>query len=180
MMLTSLDGYTKEEHGGFGWAAPDEEVHSHINALASSFGTYLYGRRKYETMLYWETAHTVPDQPQFVLDWARQWQAAEKIVYSRALAEPRSARTRIEREFEPDAVRRLKADAGHDITVDGPLLAAHAIKAGLVDEFQMIVYPVAVGGGKRFLPDGVRLDLELVEERRFGKGVVLLRCAVRG
>jgi dihydrofolate reductase len=134
----------------------------------------------YETMVYWETAHTVSGQPRFVLDWARQWQAAEKVVYSRTLAEPRSARTRIEREFDPDAVRRLKADVEHDITVDGPELAAQAIRAGLVDEFQMIVCPVVVGSGKRFFPDGVRLDLELVEERRFHKGVIVLRYAVRG
>jgi dihydrofolate reductase len=130
-------------------------------------------------MIYWETAHTMPDQPRFVLDWARQWQAAEKIVYSRTLAEPPSARTRIEREFDPDAVRLLKADAERDISVDGPELAAQAIRAGLVDEFQMIVCPVVVGGGKRFFPDGVRLHLELLEERRFGSGVVVLRYAVR-
>ena len=180
-MLTSLDGYTEDEHGDFGWGAPeDEEVHSYVNELASSVGTYLYGRRMYETMLYWETAHTIPDQPQFVLDWTRQWQAAEKIVYSRTLAEPRSARTRIEREFDPDVIQRLKASIEHDITVDGPELAAQAIRAGLVDEFQMIVCPVVVGGGKRFFPDGVRLDLELVEERRFGNGVVVLRYVVRG
>jgi dihydrofolate reductase len=180
-MLMSLDGYTEDEHGGFGWGAPeDEEVHSYINELAASFGTYLYGRRMYQTMVYWETAHPVPDQPRFVLDWARQWQAAEKIVYSRTLAEPGSARTRIEREFDPDAVRRLKANAEHDITVDGPELTAQAIRAGLVHEFQMIVFPVVVGCGKRFFPDGVRLDLQLVEERRFRKGVVVLRYAVRG
>ncbi|WP_438023958.1 dihydrofolate reductase family protein [Sorangium sp. So ce233] len=180
-MIMSLDGYTEDEHGRFGWGAPeDEEVHSYVNELASSFGTYLYGRRMYETMVYWETAHAVPDQPQFVLDWARQWQAADKIVYSRTLAEPRSARTRNEREFDPDAVRRLKADAERDITVDGPELAAHAMRAGLVDEFQMFVCPAIVGGGKRFFPDGVRLDLELVEERRFRKGVVVLRYAARG
>ena len=178
-MFTSLDGYTEDEHGEFGWGAPeDEEVHSYINELASSVGTYLYGRKIYETMVYWETAHTIPNQPPFVLDWARQWQAAEKVVYSRTLAEPRSARTRIEREFDPDAVRRLKAAADHDITVDGPQLAAQAIRAGLVDEFQLIVCPVVVGGGKRFFPDGVRLDLELVEERRFGNGVVVLRYGV--
>ena len=139
-MLMSLDGYVEDEHGRFGWGAPeDEEVHSYINQLASSVGTYLYGRRRYETMVYRETAHTVPNQPQFVLDWARQWQAAEKIVYSRTLAEPRSVRTRIEREFDPDVVRRLKADVHHDITVDGPELATHALRAGLVDELQMIV-----------------------------------------
>jgi dihydrofolate reductase len=179
-MLTSLDCYVEDEHGGFGWAVPDEEVNSYINELASSFGTYLYGRRMYEAMVYWETAYAVRDHPQFLLDWARLWQAAEKIVYSRTLAEPRSARTRIEREFDPDAVRRLKADAERDITVNGPELAAHALRAGLVDEFQMIVCPVVVGGGKRFFPDGVRSDLELVEERAFRKGVVALRYAVRG
>jgi dihydrofolate reductase len=180
-MFISLDGYTEDEHGRFGWGAPeDEELHSYVNELASSFGTYLYGRRMYETMVYWETAHTVRDQPRFVLDFARQWQAAEKIVYSRTLAEPRSARTRIEREFDSDGVRRLKAEAGHDITVDGPQLAAQAIRAGLVDEFQMIVCPVVVGSGKRFFPDGVLLDLELAEERGFRKSVVVLRYAVRG
>jgi dihydrofolate reductase len=180
-MIMSLDGYVEDEHGDFGWGAPeDEEVHSYINELASSLGTYLYGRRMYETMVYWETAHTIPDQPQFVLDWARQWQAAEKIVYSRTLAGPRSARTRIEREFDPDAIQRLKASAEHDISVDGPELAAQAIRAGLVDEIQMIIVPVVVGGGKRFFPGGVRLNLELVEQRRFGNGVVVLRYAVRG
>ncbi|MGA8429677.1 MAG: dihydrofolate reductase family protein [Candidatus Sulfotelmatobacter sp.] len=180
-MLMSLDGYTEDERGRFGWGAPeDEEVHSYINGLASAFGTYLYGRRMYETMVYWETAHTVPDQPRFVLDFARQWQAAEKVVYSRTLAEPRSARTRIEREFNPEEVHRLKADAEHDLTVDGPELAGQAIRAGLVDEFQMIVCPVVVGVGKRFFPDGVRLDLDLVEERHFPKGIVFLRYAVRG
>jgi dihydrofolate reductase len=180
-MLTSLDGYTEDEHGKFGWGAPeDEEVHAYFNELASSVGTYLYGRRMYETMVYWETAHAVPDQPQVVLDWARQWQAAEKIVYSRTISQPRSARTRIEREFDPNAVRRLKTSAEQDITVDGPGLAAQAIKAGLVDEFQMIVCPVVVGGGKRFFPDGVRMNLDLVADRRFDNGVVVLRYAVRG
>ena len=179
-MLTSLDGYTEDAHGRFGWGAPeDEEVHSYINTLASSLGTYLYGRRMYETMVYWETAQTIPDQPRFVLDWARQWQAAEKIVYSRTLAEPRSARTRVERQFDPDTVQRFTAAAEHDISVDGPELAAQAIRAGIVDEFQMIVCPVLVGGGKRFFPDGVRLDLELLEERRFGSGVLILRYGVR-
>ena len=179
-MIQSLDGYTEDEDGKFGWGAPnDEAVHSYINELASSVGTYLYGRRMYDTMVYWETAHNVPDQPPFVLDWARQWRAAEKIVYSRTLAEPRSERTWIEREFEPEAVRRLKAEAGHDITVDGPELAAHALRAGLVDEIQTIVCPVVVGGGKRFFPEGVRLDLELLETRRFDGGVVVTRYAVR-
>lgn len=178
--MTSLDGYTEDERGAFGWGAPEDEgVHSYINELGSSVGTYLYGRRMYETMVYWETADATPDQPPFIRDWARQWQAAEKIVYSRTLTAPRSARTRIEREFDGDAVRRLKADNPHDITVDGPELAAEAIRLGLIDEFQMIVCPLIVGGGKRFFPHGVRLDLELMEERRFGNAVVVLRYAVR-
>ena len=180
-MLMSLDGYVEDENGRFGWGAPeDPEVHAYINELASAFGTYLYGRRMYETMVYWETAHDAPNMPQFVLDWARQWQAAEKIVYSRTLSEPRSARTRIEREFDPEAVRRLKAEKERDITVDGPELAAQALRAGLVDEIQMIVSPVIVGGGKRFFPDGVRMDLELVETSRFDNGVLVLRHTVRG
>jgi len=179
-MITSLDGYIEDEHGDFSWGAPeDEDEHTYINDLASSVGTYLYGRRMYETMGYWETALTIPDQPPFVRDWARQWQAAEKIVYSRTLAEPRSARTRIEREFDPDAIRRIKADLQHDITVNGPELAAQALRSGLVDELQMIVCPVVVGGGKRLLPDGVRMNLERIEQRGFGNGVVVLRYAVR-
>ncbi len=160
--------------------APDEEVNSYINQLVSLVSTFLYGRRMYESMLYWETAHTVPDLPPFLRDWTRLWQAADKIVYSRTLADPRSVRTRIEREFDPDVVRQLKADASRDITVNGPELAAQALRAGLVDELQMIVFPVVVGGGKRFFPNGVRLDLELLEERRFRKGVVVLRYATRG
>ena len=178
-MIQSLDGYTEDAQGDFSWGAPDEALHTFVNELASSVGTYLYGRRMYETMVYWETAHTLPDQPQHELDWARQWQATEKVVYSRTLAEPRSARTRIEREFDPEAVRRLKAGAAHDLTVDGPGLAEQALRAGLVDEIQLIVCPVVVGGGKRFFPKDVRLNLELLEERRFSSGVVVLRYAVR-
>jgi dihydrofolate reductase len=130
-------------------------------------------------MVYWETADAAPDQPQVILDWARQWKAAEKVVYSRTLTEPRSARTRIEREFEPDQVRQLKAEAPHDLTVDGPELASHAMRAGLIDEIQMIVCPVIVGGGKRFFPDRVRVNLDLEGERRFRNGVVVLRYAAR-
>lgn len=180
-MIMSLDGYTEDAQGNFGWGAPeDPAVHTYINELASSVGTYLYGRRMYETMVYWETAHTIPDQPPFVLDWARQWQAAEKVVYSRTLTEPRSARTHIEREFDPAAIKQLKTASAHDITVDGPELAAAALRAGLVDEIQPIVCPVIVGGGKRFYPDGLHLDLELAEERRFANGVVVFRYRVRG
>jgi dihydrofolate reductase len=179
-MLMSVDGCVEEEHGRFDWAAPDEEVFSYITQLTSSAGTHLYGRRMYETMIYWETAHTVPNQTQVELDWARQWQAAEKIVYSRTLAEPHSLRTRIEREFDPEVVRQLKADVRHDIAVAGPELAAQALRADLVDEVQMFICPAVVGGGKRFFPDGVRLKLELVDEHRFRNGVVFLRYVVRG
>jgi len=180
IMNTSLDGYVEDAQGDFGWTPPNKEVNSYINELASPVGTYLYGRRMYEAMVYWEAAYAEHDLPQYLLDWAPQWQAAEKIVYSRTLAEPRSARTRIEREFDPDAVRRLKAEADKDITVNGPELAAHALRAGLVDELQMIVHPVIVGGGKPFFPDGVRLNLELIEARTFRQGVVALRYTVRG
>src|SRR5215510_3677041 len=174
-MLMSLDGYVEDEHGRFDFVAPDDEVNSYINQLVSSVGTFLYGRRMYEAMVYWETAHTVPNLPQFLRDWTRLWQAAEKIVYSRTLAEPRSVQTRIERKFDPDVVRQLKADASQDITVKGPELAAQALRAGLVDELQMIVFPVVLGAGKRFFPDRVRLKLELLDERRFRNGVVVLR-----
>jgi dihydrofolate reductase len=181
MMNISIDGYIQDEHDRFDWTAPkDEEVHTWIFAHVSSFGTCLYGRRVYETMVYWETAHTILDQPQFILDFARQWQAAEKIVYSRTLAAPRSARTRIERTFDPHAVRLLKANAESDIAVAGPELAAQAIHAGLVDELQMRVCPVLIGGGKRYFPSGVRLELELLEERKFRSGDMFLRYAVRG
>lgn len=180
-MLMSLDGYVEDESGDFSWGAPeDDALHAYINELAAPVGTYLYGRRMYETMVFWETAHTLPDLPPVELDWARQWQAAEKVVYSTTLAEPRSARTRIERSFDPDAVRRLVAAAERDVTVDGPQLAAQALRAGLVDEIQMYLNPVVVGGGKPFFPDGVRLNLELIDERRFDSGVVVLRYAVRG
>lgn len=178
-MLTSLDGYTEDDQGDFSWATPDEELHSFLNELTSSVGTFLYGRRMYDTMVYWETADKIPDQPDFVLTWARQWQEAEKIVYSRTLAKPRSSRTRIKREFDPDEVRHLKAGLKHDVTVDGPELAASAIRAGLVGEVHQVIYPVIVGGGKRFFPNGVRLDLELKDERRFANGVVALQYTVR-
>ncbi len=172
--ITSLDGYVADENGNFDWAAPDEEVHRFVNDLERPIGTYLYGRRIYETMVYWETAHTLPDQPPFIQDFAGIWQAADKIVYSKALETPSSARTRIERDFDPEAVRQMKAAAERDITVGGPDLAAQAIKAGLVDEYHLFLTPIIVGGGKQSLPDNVRLELELLDERRFGNGVVHL------
>lgn len=178
-MITSLDGYISGPDGSFGWGAPDEELHSFANEMASSFGTYLYGRNMYETMVFWETAHTIPDAPQYVLDFARTWQTANKIVYSSTLDTVESDRTRIERSFEPEAVRALKAESELDLTIDGPTLAAQAIHAGLVDEYQLIIAPVIVGGGKRFFPDGASVDLELLDERRFASGVVYLRYAAK-
>ena len=176
--ITSLDGYIEDEDGNFDWAAPDEEVHAFVNHLERSVGTYLYGRRMYETMVYWETAHTLPDEPPVFRQYTEIWQAADKIVYSKSLATVSSDRTRIERDFDPDAVRELKASAVRDISVGGPDLAAHAIKAGLVDEFQFFVSPIVVGGGKPSLPSNARFKLELIDERRFGNGVVYTRYRV--
>ena len=178
-MITSLDGYVSDLDGNFGWGAPDEESHEFVSEQMRSVGAYLYGRRMYQTMVYWATAHTVPDQPPYILEYARIWQATDKIVYSTTLNEVASERTRIERTFDPEAVRKLKAEAELDITVDGPHLAAHAIRAGLVDEYQLFVGPAIVGGGNRFFPGDVRVDLELLDERRFRNGVVHLRYGVK-
>ena len=172
--ISSLDGYVADEDGNFDWSAPDEEVHAFINHLERPIGTYLYGRRMYEVMVFWETVHTLADQPPFSQDYAEIWQAADKIVYSRTLDTVSSARTRIERDFDPEAVRQLKARAERDITVGGPDLAAQAISAGLVDEYHLFLSPVVVGGGKPSLPDKVRVEIELLDERRFGNGVVHL------
>lgn len=172
--IASLDGYVEDAHGGFAWAAPDDEVHTFVNDLERPVGTYLYGRRMYETMRYWETAHTLPDLPSVARAFAEMWQAADKIVFSRTLASASSARTRIEREFDPDLVRRLKTSAEHDLTVGGAELAGQAIRAGLVDELHLLAVPALVGGGKRALPRDVRADLELTDTRRFAGGVVYL------
>ena len=173
--ITSLDGYVADEDGRFDWAAPDEEVHAFVNVLERQVGTYLYGRRMYEVMVYWETARTVADRPSVERDYAEIWQAADKIVYSTTLDTASSTRTRIERAFDPDTVRQMKATAGRDISVGGPGLAAQAIRARLVDELHLFVVPAVVGGGTRALPDNVRLDLDLVDQRRFAGGVVHLR-----
>jgi dihydrofolate reductase len=173
--LVSLDGYVTDRDGKFEWAAPDEEVHAFVNDLQRPVGTYLYGRRLYETMTCWETDPTLAAQSEVMRDFADQWQAAEKIVYSTTLEQASTDRTRIEQSFSPDRVRELKASAGHDLTVGGPELAAHAIKAGLVDEYQLFVVPTATGGGKRLFPDGVGMNLDLLEQRRFGNGMVYLR-----
>jgi dihydrofolate reductase len=172
--IASLDGYVADVDGNFDWAVPDEEVHTFINDLERPVGTYLYGRRMYETMVGWETDLTLADQSPVMQDFAQIWQAAEKIVYSKALETVSTARTRIERDFDPEAVRQMKARAGGDILVGGPELAAQAIKARLVDEWHLFVVPIIVGGGKRSLPNDVRLKLELLDERRFGNGMVYL------
>ena len=163
-----------DEEGNFDWAAPDEEVHSFVNELERPVGTYLYGRRMYEVMSYWETADAAVDLPPFEQDFAKIWQAAGKIVYSRTLEMVSSARTRIERDLDPEAVRQLKTSASRDITVGGPDLAGQAIKAGLVDELQLFVTPILVGSGHRSLPTDHRVQLELLDERRFANGVVYL------
>ena len=175
--ITSLDGYVADVNGNFDWAAPDEELHTFVNDLERPVGTYLYGRRMYEVMVYWE-AEPPADQPQFVRDFAEIWRSADKIVYSKTLQTVSSARTRIERDFDPESVRQMKATAGRDLTVGGPDLADQAIRAGLVDEFQLFVAPVVIGGGKQSLPNDVRLGLELVDERRFASGVVHLRYRI--
>ena len=172
--LTSLDGYVADESGNFDWAAPDEEVHRFVNELERGIGTYLYGRRMYEVMAYWETADTSSDQPEYIRDYAEIWQSADKIVYSKTLETVSSDRTRIEPEFDPEAVTRMKGGAAQDLGIGGPELASQAIEAGLVDEYHFFLAPVAVGGGKRSLPGDARLDLELLDERRFGNGMVHL------
>jgi dihydrofolate reductase len=167
--IASLDGYIEDANGKFDWAAPDDEVHAFINELERPVGTYLYGRRMYETMVAWETIDSHP--------YAEIWRAADKIVYSRTLDSVPSKRTRIEREFDPEAILRLKQEG--DVSVGGPALAAEAIRAGLVDEYHLFLAPVLVGAGKRAFPDGLREELELLDERLFASGVVYLRCRQR-
>ena len=173
--IASLDGYVEDEAGNFDWAAPDEEVHAFVNELERPIGTYLYGRRMYETMVFWETAGDGgADGSAASRDFAALWRAAEKVVYSRTLATVSSARTRIEREFEVEAIRRLKETSDTEITIGGADLAGQAISAGLVDECHLLLTPVLVGRGKRALPADVRTPLELLDERRFRSGVVHL------
>jgi dihydrofolate reductase len=177
--LASLDGYVEDESGRFDWAAPDAEVHALVNDLERPVGTYVYGRRMYETMVYWETAHADSGQPPHIREYAEIWQAADKVVFSRTLEAASSARTRIERDFTPESIRELKEAADRDLSVGGAELAAQALRAGLVDELQLFVVPVLVGGGKKALPDGVRAQLELLDERRFAGGTVYLRYGIR-
>jgi dihydrofolate reductase len=166
--IASLDGYVADADGRFEWSAPDEEVHAFVNDLERPVGTFLLGRRMYEVLSPWDT---MDDPAPVMRDFAQIWRAADKVVYSRTLGEPSTARTRIEREFDPEAVRRMEGE----LSIGGPELAGQAIRAGLVDELHLFLSPVVVGGGTAALPDGVRWDLELVEERRFGNGVVFLR-----
>ena len=172
--ICSLDGYVADAAGHFDWGEPDEEVHAFVNELERPLGTCLYGRRMYEVLVVWETM-ALEGEPEVIRDFAEIWRAADKVVYSRTLEGVASERTRLEREFDPEAVRRLKGEAKRDIGIGGPELAGQALAAGLVDELQLMVAPVLVGGGKRALPDGVRVELEPVEERRFGSGFVFLR-----
>ena len=177
--IASLDGYVADEDGNFDWAAPDEEVHAFVNDLERPVGTYLYGRRMYETMAVWDSL-PLTGQPPVVRDFAEMWRGADKIVYSRTLAAASTARTRIEQVFDADAVREMKEGAARDITVGGPELAAQAIRAGLVDEFQLFLAPVVVGGGAHALPTATTVDLDLRDARRFRNGTVHMRYGVRG
>jgi len=176
--IASLDGYMADEDGEFGWAAPDEQVHAFINDLELGVGTFLYGRRMYEVMRYWETADATSGRTAVEQDYAQIWRSADKIVYSRTLRSVSSARTRIERVFDAAALRHEKARAGGDIGVGGPELAARVLEAGLVDELRLFVVPILVGGGTRSLPDHVRLEVELLDERRFDGGMVYLHYRI--
>ena len=176
---TSLDGYIEDAGGSLDWSVPDEELHRFWNAFEASIGTHLYGRKLYETMRYWEHAHEEPGQSDYMLEYARIWQGVENIVYSTTLREPLTGRTRVERTFDPAAVAKMKAESAADLSIGGAELAAHAIRAGLVDEYHTIVTPVILGSGKPWLPSDVRLDLNLIDERRFGSGAIYLAYAKR-
>jgi len=178
--IASLDGYIADADGNFDWAAPDEEVHAFVNELERAVGTHLYGRRMYETMRYWETAPTGDDEHPVARDYTAIWRAADKIVFSRSLDAVTTARTRLERSFDPELVRDLKSSVDRDLSVGGADLAGQALAAGLVDEYHLFVTPVIVGGGTPSLPAGLRVDVELVDEHRFTGGVVYLRYRVRG
>ena len=175
---TSLDGYVADENGNFDWAELDEEVFAFINNRERQIGTYLFGRKMYETMAVWETDPALAAQSELMGDFAHIWQAANKVVYSTTLREVSTANTQLERNFDPDAIRALKASAAEDLTVGGANLAAHALRAGLVDECQLLIHPVFVGTGKPPLPRDMHVDLELLDERRFGNGVLYVRYRV--
>jgi len=177
--IASLDGYVADESGKWDWSEPDEQVHTVVNNLERSTGTYLYGRRMYEVLVAWEHPEAFGDQPAYINDFAGIWKAADKIVYSRTLDTVSSARTRIERTFNPDVVRQLKSDADRELSIGGPDLAGQAIRAGLVDEIHLFLSPVIVGGGNPALPNTVRVNLELLDLRRFGNGAIHVHYATR-
>jgi len=177
-VITSLDGYTSDAGGGFDWSAPDEEVHAFVNDLERPVGTYLYGRRMYDTMRYWQDPPGLDSESGVIRDYAEIWQGADKVVFSRTLAEPLTPRTHVERDFAAGTVQALKDASEADLSIGGAELGRQALALGLVDEVQQLISPVVVGGGNAFLPAGLRLDLELLEDRRFGNGVVLLRYRV--
>ena len=176
--ISSIDGFVADEDGNFDWAAPDGDVHAFVNDLERPVGTYLYGRRMYEVMVAWETMG-LADQPPAVRDYAEIWRAADKVVYSKTMETVSSARTRIERDFDPEAVRRLTTAAERNISVGGPHLAAQAFTFGLVDEIHLFFIPIVVGGGTASLPNDVRRELELLNERRFDSGMVLVHYRTR-
>jgi dihydrofolate reductase len=180
-MLASLDGYVADEHGEFGWAEPDEEVHRFINDLEQPGATYLFGRHMYEVMAVWDDPAALAAEPAYIREFGDLWRAADKVVYSTTLADVdvRTRGTRLERSFDLEEVRRLKAGAVHDLSIGGPDLAGQALRAGLVDELRLFAVPVLIGSGKRWLPPDLRLELELLDERRFTHGTVFLRYAVR-
>jgi dihydrofolate reductase len=177
--IASVDGYVADEDGKFDWAEPDEEMHAFVNELERPVGTYLYGRRMYGVLAAWENVELLTDERPVIREYAKIWQAAEKIVYSKTLEAASSSRTRIERDFDVDALRQLKLGAARDISVGGPHLAAQAFAAGLVDELHLYLSPIVVGGGNRALPDGVRVELELRGERRFGNGFAHVHYGVK-
>lgn len=178
--IASLDGYVEDAGGSFDWATPSEEAHAFVNELTATAGTYLYGRRMYETMVGWETDPTLAEHSPAMRDFAAIWQAADKVVYSSTLADVPTRKTRIERRFDAGEVRELKAKSDSDLAVGGAELAGHAFAAGLVDELHAFLAPAVVGGGKRALADDLRLNLELADERRFENGMVYLRYGIRG
>jgi dihydrofolate reductase len=179
LTIASIDGYIADEDGKFDWAEPDEEVHAFINELERPVGTHLLGRRMYDVLAYWDDPPGLDEQPAVVQEFTEIWRAADKVVYSRTLETARTARTRIERDFEPEAIRQLKAQSDRDLSIGGPELAARAIRAGLVDDYQLFVVPVIVGAGKQALPNDLRIDLELLDERRFRNGTVFLHYRTR-
>ena len=177
---TSLDGYIADESMSPDWSTPDDEGFAFIKDLLRPIGTYLYGRKTYETMAIWQTPDAIPGLPPTMLDFGQIWQAADKIVYSSTLEAVSTPKTRLEREFDPKAVRELKTQWPHDVSVGGPTLAAHAIRAGLVDEYHLLVMPMMIGRGRRILPSDVWIKLDLLDERRFGNGMLYLRYRSSG